>query len=386
MDRRKFIRVVGGVSIAAATISSAGCAQRMPASAIASWRGPGHEADVRRWILGYAILAPHSHNLQSWLVDLRTPDEILLRCDTSRLLPEADPFSRQIMISHGAFLELLDMASRECGLRADISLFPEGQFTAVDIDQRPVARIRLVADSTLVREPLFTQILKRRTNRESYELTRPIAPDTWLAMADSVKPNLLQFGHVGPDQPGLLQQHRKLAAEAWRIELTTARVVLETYSVLRIGAAEVELHRDGMALLDGVPVLMSTLGMFNRHISPAADDYAVTSQIRDFNSRLASTPAFLWLITPDNDRQTQINAGRAFVRIQLAASAAGVSLQPLSQALQEYSEQAQSYAEIRRLLELSQPGQTVQMWARAGFAPAIGPAPRRGVDAQLVRA
>ena len=28
--------------------------------------------------LGHAILAPHSHNLQSWLVDLRTPDEILL--------------------------------------------------------------------------------------------------------------------------------------------------------------------------------------------------------------------------------------------------------------------------------------------------------------------
>ena len=100
----------------------------MPAAAIEPWKGPGQQADVRRWILGYAILAPHSHNLQSWLVDLGTPDEILLRCDLGRLLPETDPFSRQIMMSHGTFLELLDIAARERGLRAEITLFPEGAF------------------------------------------------------------------------------------------------------------------------------------------------------------------------------------------------------------------------------------------------------------------
>ena len=155
MDRRKFIRLTGGGIIVAAAAASAGCAQPMPAAAIEPWQGPGQEADVRRWILGYAILAPHSHNLQSWLVDLRTPDEILLRCDLGRLLPEADPFSRQIMMSHGTFLELLAIAAREHGLRADISLFPEGPFGPATLDQRPVARIRLVADSTLAKDPLY---------------------------------------------------------------------------------------------------------------------------------------------------------------------------------------------------------------------------------------
>jgi hypothetical protein len=58
----------------------------------------------------------------------------------------------------------------------------------------------------------------------------------------------------------------------------------------------------------------------------------------------------------------------------------------MQQALQEYPEQAKPHAEIRSLLDASQPNQTVQMWARAGFAPPVGPAPRRGVDAQLVRA
>jgi hypothetical protein len=31
------------------------------------------------------------------------------------------------------------------GLRADIELFPEGEFDSMKIDQRPIARIRLAA-------------------------------------------------------------------------------------------------------------------------------------------------------------------------------------------------------------------------------------------------
>jgi hypothetical protein len=383
MDRRQFIRLTaaGGIAVVAAT----GCSQQMPADAIAAWQGPGAEADARRWILAYAILAPHSHNLQSWLVDLHTQDEIVLRCDLTRLLPEADPYSRQIMMSHGTFLELLDMAAREHGLRAEISLFPEGAFGHSAIDQRPVARIRLLADARVSKDPLFAQILSRRTNRNAYELTRPVPADAWAAMAEGVKPNSLRFGFVGMDQPDALRRHRAIAAEAWRIELTTPRTMMETYKVLRVGAAEIEQHRDGLFVLDRIPVLMSKVGLFNRNEPPRPDDYATTSQIKDFNANLESTPGFLWMVTDGNDRVTQVNAGRAYARVQLAATAAGIALQPLQQALQEYPEQAKPYAEIRSLLDASSPARTVQMWARAGFAPPVGPAPRRGVDAQLVQ-
>ena len=73
------------------------------------------------------------------------------------------------------------------------------------------------------------------------------------------------------------------------------------------------------------------------------------------------------------------------VRAQLAATAQGLSMQPLQQALQEYPEQAAPYAAIHRLLGAQTPGQTVQMWARLGVAPAVGPAPRRGVEAHLLK-
>jgi hypothetical protein len=384
MDRRRFIRLAGGgVVFAAAASSLSGCNTAVPAEAIAPWSGPGAEPDLRRWVLGHAILAPHSHNLQSWVADLRTAGEIVLTCDPNRLLPETDPFARQIMMSHGTFLELLDLAARERGHRAEIELFPAGPYDPREAPDRPIARIRLVAEPANPRDPLFTQILRRRTNRSVYDLARPVPAAAWQAMAAAIGPHPLRFGQVGPEAPDALQRHRDVAAEAWKIELTTPRAMLESFHVLRIGAAEVAKHRDGLTLMDPVPVALARLGLFDRTRAPGPDDYATTSQIREFDAKLASTPGFLWMVSEGNDRATQVNAGRAYARLQLAATAQGIALQPLQQALQEYPEQAGPYARIRELVGAGDPGRTVQMWARAGFAPEVSPAPRRGVDAIL---
>ncbi len=130
---------------------------------------------------------------------------------------------------------------------------------------------------------------------------------------------------------------------------------------------------------------LTALGLFDRSKAPGPDDAATTGQIRDFNARIDGTPAFFWLVTEGNDRKTQVNAGRAYVRAQLAATAHGLAMQPLSQALQEYPEQAVPYAAIHALLDAPTARFTVQMWARLGYAPAIGPAPRRGLEAHIIR-
>jgi hypothetical protein len=357
----------------------------MPLEAIDAWQGPdaalAADADVRPWLLSYAILAPHSHNLQSWVADLSVPGEISLSCDLHRLLPQTDPLSRQIMMSHGTFLELLDLAARERGLRAEFELFPQGPFGPEKPDTRPVARVRLRPDVKVRRDPLFAQILRRHTNRNRYDGERPVPQNAWQSMAaaaqSSISGGSLQTGYVGLDQTQTLEQHRRIALQAWRIELTTPRTIMESFDVLRVGAAEIVQHRDGLSLTDPMAVALSKLGLFDRSHAPAPEDYATTSQIQEFDAKLASTPGFLWMVTPANDRATQVNAGRAYARVQLAATAQGLAMQPLSQALQEYVEQKQPYADIHALAGATQPGATVQMWARVGFATPVGPAPRR---------
>ncbi|MDP2987766.1 twin-arginine translocation pathway signal protein [Hydrogenophaga sp.] len=386
MDRRSFLRLTGGGVIAAATATTLpGCSSTLPPEAIAAWQGPGNEPDVRRWILAHAILAPHSHNLQSWLVDLSVPDEITLFIDRSRLLPETDPFSRQMMMSQGTFLELLDQAARQKGLRADITLFPEGVFASTTVDARPTARVRLVADASVQADPLFAHVFNRRTNREAYEARLPPA-EALQAIAASTAGAALRTGFVTTEQADAMAQHRRIAKEAWRIELTTPRTVLESFKVLRVGPKEIAQHRDGISLNDPMVRAITALGLFDRTVAPAPDDQATTGQINEFNAHIDGTPAFYWLVTEGNDRVTQVNAGRAWVRAQLAATAQGLSMQPISQALQEYPEVAAPYREIHEQVGAPAPRFTVQMWARLGFAPTIQPSPRRGLDAHIVKA
>ena len=387
MNRRNFIRIAGGGVIAsAAALPLAGCSlsSDYPPEAVEAWQGPRSDMDdVRRWILSYAILAPHSHNLQSWMADLRQPGEITLYCDLTRLLPETDPFSRQIMMSHGTFLELLDLAARRKGLRAQIELFPQGEFGPAQLDKRPVARIRLAPDAGIKPDPLFDQILRRRTNREAYEPREP-APAALQAIAASASGFPVRTGFVGAAQPEALQKHRAIASDAWRIELVTPRTILESYKVLRVGPREIAQHRDGLSINAPMARALTALGLFDRSKAPGPDDMATTSQLKDFNTKIAGTPAFYWLVTEGNDRKTQVNAGRAFARAQLAATAHGLSMQPLSQALQEYPEQVRPYADIHALLQAPPPRYTVQMWSRLGYAPPVGPAPRRPLGDMIV--
>jgi hypothetical protein len=72
------------------------------------------------------------------------------------------------------------------------------------------------------------------------------------------------------------------------------------------------------------------------------------------------------------------------VRQQLQATAAGVEMHPLSQALQEFPEMRASYEALHRELGVDPASGPVQMLARTGYglAPAA-PSPRRDLASML---
>jgi hypothetical protein len=81
-----------------------------------------------------------------------------------------------------------------------------------------------------------------------------------------------------------------------------------------------------------------------------------------------------------------VEAGRAYVRQHLQATAAGVDLHPVSQALQEFEAMRGPYAAVHRALEVDPAQGAVQMLARVGYATTpAGPTPRREL-ATLLRA
>jgi hypothetical protein len=145
MQRRQFIRLVGGGAVVGATFPMTGCSlgSDYPLRAVEAWGGPRNESDPRRSALAYAITAPNPHNIQPWLVDLRENGVITLMTDPERILPHTDPLGRQILIGHGAFIELLVIALASQGIGAEVALWPRGELGPAlsDWNNRPIARL-----------------------------------------------------------------------------------------------------------------------------------------------------------------------------------------------------------------------------------------------------
>ena len=70
------------------------------------------------------------------------------------------------------------------------------------------------------------------------------------------------------------------------------------------------------------------------------------------------------------------------MRVALQATANGLAMQPMSQALQEYPEMEQYYETVHTWLT-DGPDERVQMLVRLGYAKAVGPAPRWPLDTRL---
>jgi hypothetical protein len=381
ISRRGFIRVVGGGVIGAAALGGGlqGC-DRMPESAVAPWHGPSAaETDPRRRALTWALLAPNPHNMQPWLVDLRRDGEILLFVDRTRLLPETDPFARQIVIGHGTFLELLALAAGADGYACAIEYFPDGMPAGEVLDARPLARIRLTRGSA-VADPLFAQIPHRRSTKEPYG-PRALQPEHVRALQAAHRPQVAALS-IGTDA-ALAARLRALTEQAMVLEMQTPRTLRESIERTRIGADAIAAQPDGIDLHGPLFWWLLRLGLMTPDKAMTPGTMAYQGGIDYALGWARDTPAFGWLVTAGNDRISQIEAGRAYVRLNLKATELGVAMHPVSQLLQEYPEIATLQRDFLALVG-AVPGQTVQMLFRLGYAEATPPSPRRPLDALLM--
>ncbi|MEM1072889.1 MAG: twin-arginine translocation pathway signal protein [Pseudomonadota bacterium] len=379
ISRRKSIAVLGGGVIFAAGSAAGYSVTRKPQTAFLPWETAGSYEDPRMRALSYAVLAPNPHNQQPWIVDLKTPDAVVVYADTTRLLPETDPYNRQITIGLGCFLELMRIAALEDGLEVRFDLFPEGS-NHMALDERPVALCRF-EPTTATRDQLFAQIPHRRTLKEPYDVSRPLPRETLQRIAKAA----IHGSRVSiTDVPEDVQAFCDLSAEAFLIELRTERTYKESVDLFRIGHKEVDANPDGIDLSGPMFESLRMAGLFSRETAVDRDSMSYKSGEAMVLANVTTAAAHLWQVTPGNSRQEQIRAGQDWVRINLAATAEGVGLQPLSQGLQEYPEMADIYKTLHDTLAPN--GGTVQMWCRLGYGPDVPESPRWPLEAKLKNA
>ena len=156
----------------------------------------------------------------------------------------------------------------------------------------------------------------------------------------------------------------------------------ESIDVTRIGKKEINNNPWGLSLHGPIMEALNAGGLLTRDNMNDPDN-SVYGQSRDFYLALCrSAKAFLWATTRTNTRRDQLETGRAWVRMHLAATKAGVAFHPLSQALQEFPEMAAPHEKAHEML--APEGGTVQMLVRLGHAGSPPPSPREALTAKII--
>ena len=323
------------------------------------------------------MLAPNPHNRQPWLMRLDADGGMTLFCDLDRRLPVTDPLDRQITIGLGAFLELFRLALAEQGIAATITPFPEGE-PAPRLDRRPVARVTLAPRGRP--DPLFAAAPARRSAKQPFDMARP--PEA--AEVARLRAALLRPEGMGAAlDPALVARIRDVVWQAWSIEAATPEAHAESVDLMRLGTPEVAANPDGIPIWGPQLDPMVARGEVTRDaMLPGRPGYAM--MVSRYRAMLAQTPAHLWIETPGNSRAAQLDAGRDWLRLNLAATAAGLALHPVSQALQEFLAMAAPRAALPGLLGAAG---TVQMLGRLGRVErAAPPTPRWPAESRILGA
>ncbi|MGD1934784.1 MAG: Acg family FMN-binding oxidoreductase [Candidatus Phaeomarinobacter sp.] len=377
-SRRQFLRIAGSTAVIAAAAVGGFVATRTPEVALAPWSSAGSSyTDPRKRALSYAVLAPNPHNQQPWLVTLDGADSFTLSYDLDQMLPHTDPLNRQIVIGLGCFLELMTMAAAHDGYRADVVLFPEGQPEPV-LDGRPIAQVTLVKDASVRTSVLFEQVFTRRSNKEPFDVSRPVAAADLAAITNVVGDGAVT-GTVSDE--AMIETLRDVSWRAHLVEIETPRTYMESVDVMRFGKAEINAKPDGIDMGGAFLEALNLAGVVTRETLSDMTSNAYSQGIDMYREIIFSAMGYVFVGTKENTRRDQVAAGRDWERMNLKATQLGLAIHPLSQALQEYPEMDSLLVELHETL--GQQGARVQMFARVGYGPALSPSPRWPIDAKI---
>jgi hypothetical protein len=292
------------------------------------WQGrPGDDA---KRPLRAAILAANPHDTQPWIFETKA-NATTLFADRARNLGSFDPFRREMHLGLGAAVENLVLAARALGFAATVSP-AEGRLALSPQDAIiPAVHIAL-APAPAIRDALFEAIPHRHTNRGPYREDQAVGADrlhrfTNLITDDTVKVVFVEDARARGDLGALI-------VEATRRIVGDPQMSADSARWFRTGRRDIAAHRDGVTVdTAGVSLLTAAVSKFLPDLDArAADQYwlSITS-----TTQVPTAAVLGILLVRDRlDMRSAIQAGRAWQRLHLAATAEGLAGQPLNQPIE----------------------------------------------------
>jgi nitroreductase len=355
-------------------------------SAYAPWRGwDGDAGDGLKRPLRAAILAANPHNTQPWLFKL-AENEITIFADRGRNLGSFDPFRREMHLGLGAATENLVLAARAFGLAAQVT--PATGTLSPSPTDAPIPAVNIaLSPAPPARDALVGAIAVRHTSRGAYRADKAIDAETLRRLRDLVSSEAVQLAYV--QDRGARGELGALIVEATERIITDPEMSADSARWFRGGRRDIAAHRDGITVdTAGLsPVMTVAAKLLPDADATTADQYWLATTREN---QVPTAPLLGVLMVRDRlDMAAAIEAGRAWQRLHLAATLAGLAAQPLNQPVECIDRNAilgRPDSFMTGLAKLA----GVTDWEptfvfRLGFAErAAGPSPRRALDQVLI--
>lgn len=321
------------------------------------------DEELLGFLVGFAVLAPSSHNTQPWRFRIRS-STVEVWGNEGNKLHESDANNRQLFISVGCALENFLQAAQSFGFRYRVQMFPFPKksfyVSKVEIEDRNLSR----RDNDFLHA-----ILNRHTNRSEYE---DRLPSTSLLAAIRAKVGFSNVQLVFATEKKQRQGLSRVVGDA-------------TESAFQDGGFRKELSRWIKPSLkryrDGMPGYNIGIPWFASFIVPLIIRFfPVARQQRKMVEKVLSTTPVLGIIGTKGDAPLDwVLAGRAYEAIALEATFRGLVTAPLAAPIQVGS----YYEKLQQICSMSY---RPQVFFRMGYSNRIpAQSPRLDVKTVLMR-
>jgi nitroreductase len=369
-ERRLFLERLVGLALTGALGATTGCA-KSPVDTLRAEDARDKAAMLAGDELAHALwlgsLAPSSHNIQPWMVNVLEPDRWAIGCPPRRRLPAVDPANREPILSLGAFLENLLVAGEAKGYR--------GEYRIVAAQSTDPVVLELAWKRQLPRDYPMARLEQRRTLRGGYR-NRELSADDLAFIAEGLPQ--CHYIPAGSAQSSYLAAGTIAAMRAQSLRDLAQR---ELAQWIRWSPEAQRERRDGLTPasmeIDGVAGWYAS--RFYTADSVLTDDFRKTGVDRTADQARAGA-GWIVMTSPDASVVSLIESGRHFERLALRVRERGIAVQPMTQMLEEAPWRDAVAGELRT-------GAPVQWILRVGYVDRYpGPvSPRRSVAA-FVRA
>jgi nitroreductase len=296
--------------------------------AYAPWKDwQGNILDGLKRPLRAAILASNPHDTQPWLFQIGD-NAITLFADRARNLGAFDPFRREMHLGLGAAVENLVLAARAYGFAAKVA--PTASTLSLSPDDTPASAAHIALTSTqAAHDALFEAIPRRHTNRGPYRADQTIPAEILRRFADLATDDTVRIVFV--QDKNARSELGALIVEATVRIIGDPQMSADSARWFRTGRRDIAANRDGITVdTAGLsPIVIAASKILPDLDAVSADRYWL-SMTRE--THVPTAPVLGMLLVRDRlDAPSALQAGRAWQRLHLAATAEGLAAQPLNQ-------------------------------------------------------